>query len=126
MLLRFGAVASMVHGIVKFNPSIMVDETPTRHRCYQIMEVPDITKGTKRKQYIHPKEKETSNNDYPNHLIRIGTDFQAIIRQKLVALLKRYTQFFAWKPTDMVGVDSYIIEHGFNIKQGASSIKQKK
>ncbi|KAL4582218.1 hypothetical protein LXL04_006761 [Taraxacum kok-saghyz] len=55
-----------------------------------------------------------------HYTVRIGTTLSVETKAKLIVLLKQYYTIFAWKPTDMVGVNRSIIEHSLNILPGSS------
>ncbi|GJV72025.1 reverse transcriptase domain-containing protein [Tanacetum coccineum] len=45
---------------------------------------------------------------------------------KLCGLLQRNLDIFAWKPADMTGVPRHMAEHRLNVREGCSSVRQKK
>ncbi|GKD83600.1 hypothetical protein Tco_1350439, partial [Tanacetum coccineum] len=47
-------------------------------------------------------------------------------RIELCSLLKENLDIFAWKPSDMTGVQGSIAEHRLNIREGYTPVRQKK
>nr|KAJ0206826.1 hypothetical protein LSAT_V11C500271200 [Lactuca sativa] len=64
--------------------------------------------------------------EYPEQVVRTGAHLSGETRAQLVALLKKYSTVFTWKPTDLKGVDQQDIEHNLNITLESNLVKQKK
>ncbi|GJT37268.1 reverse transcriptase domain-containing protein [Tanacetum coccineum] len=56
----------------------------------------------------------------------IGSTLTEEGRNKLCNLLQRNLDIFAWKPADMTGIPRHIVEHRLNMREGCSSVRQKK
>ncbi|GJS16139.1 reverse transcriptase domain-containing protein [Tanacetum coccineum] len=56
----------------------------------------------------------------------IGSTLTEEGRNKLCGLLQRNLDIFAWKPADMTGVPRHIAEHRLNVREGCSSVRQKR
>nr|GEY05712.1 reverse transcriptase domain-containing protein [Tanacetum cinerariifolium] len=59
-------------------------------------------------------------------LCRPGVTCSTLRRNKLCNLLQRNLDFFAWNPADMTGIPRHIAEHRLNMREGCSSVRQKK
>lgn len=57
--------------------------------------------------------------------IQIGADLQADIKKKLIELLHKYVDVFAWSYQDMIGLDTEIVMHCLPLKQDCPPVKQK-
>ncbi|GKB01004.1 reverse transcriptase domain-containing protein [Tanacetum coccineum] len=66
------------------------------------------------------------NLEYPEQTIMIGSTLTEEARNKLCNLLHRNLDIFAWKPADMTGVPRHFAEHRLNVREGCSSVRQKK
>ncbi|KAI3739892.1 hypothetical protein L2E82_30304 [Cichorium intybus] len=129
-LLKFGAVPSTVHGLLKFRTpngvACVLATSPQTLSCCQVMQPKDIIRPAKKARTEGSNDQEIINQDYPEQLIRIGTSLSTITRKKVIFLLKQYKHVFAWEPADIMGVDREVIEHSLNVKPESKAIKQKK
>lgn len=129
-LLKFGAVPSTMHGIVKFStpagPRTVLATPPRELRCYEIMQPMKIVWENKKLCTEPANDKEIINKEYPDQLVSVGNNLTPSTRQALINLLKKYIHVFAWTPTDMVGVERKVIEQKLMIKPGMKETKQKK
>jgi hypothetical protein len=50
--------------------------------------------------------------------IFISKKLDPSLREPMIALLKEYSDCFAWDYTEMLGLDSSIVEHRFPLKKG--------
>ncbi|GJU74732.1 hypothetical protein Tco_1266137 [Tanacetum coccineum] len=66
------------------------------------------------------------NPEYPEQTVMIGSTLTEEGRNKLCNLLQRNLDIFSWKPVDMTGVLRHIAEHRLNVREGCSSVRQKK
>ena len=57
--------------------------------------------------------------------MKIGTTLSPVIREKLIDLLREYSDVFAWSYQDMSGLDTDIVVHRFPLKEEYASVKQK-
>lgn len=62
----------------------------------------------------------------PERRVRIGSELSPDIRAELIDFLKETVSTFAWKTTDMIGIDPSIICHELNIDLTYKPIKQKR
>ncbi|KAI3708073.1 hypothetical protein L2E82_37107 [Cichorium intybus] len=129
-LLKFGAVASKVHDTLKFQtlegPATVIASVSKPLEYCQVLQPSELTRDPKRQRLEAGDANVVINPDYLEQPIKIGTTLPGEIRNKLITLLQRYKQVFAWKPTDMVEVEREVIEHGLNIQPGNTLVKQKK
>ena len=129
-LLQFQAVASTVHGILKFStptgPGTVIGTSRRQQRCLQIMAPADLIHQEKKARSNNATEKQVINSKHPDQPVRISTSLPKEAKERLVALLKQYNHVFVWEPSDMVGVDRAIIEHNLNIKPECPPVKQKR
>ena len=56
----------------------------------------------------------------------IGGSMPEELLSKLIAVLRRNKDLFAWKATDIPGIDPGVISHKLSICQGAKSVAQKR
>ncbi|GKA18098.1 hypothetical protein Tco_0697935 [Tanacetum coccineum] len=66
------------------------------------------------------------NLEYLEQTVMIGSTLTEEGRNKLCEQLQRNLDIFAWKPADMTGVPRYITEHRLKVREGCSSVRQKK
>nr|GEW87618.1 reverse transcriptase domain-containing protein [Tanacetum cinerariifolium] len=57
-------------------------------------------------------------------LVRIGDEEHSALAQ--MNFMLRNLDIFAWKPANMTGVPRHIAEHRLNVREGCSSVRQKK
>jgi hypothetical protein len=57
--------------------------------------------------------------------VKIGSSLKGKEREKLVELLKEYTDVFAWSYLDMPGLDTKIVEHKLPLRPECPPVKQK-
>ena len=67
---------------------------------------------------IHP--------EYPEQPVTIGSTLTEEGRKKFYDLLRNNLDVFTWYPADMTGVPRHIAEHCLNVREGYTSIRQKK
>nr|GEX30869.1 hypothetical protein [Tanacetum cinerariifolium] len=58
-----------------------------------------------------PLEKVVIHDDYPDQTIIIGGNLSAEYRFRLIEILRKHTDAFAWTPTDMTVIPCVIAEH---------------
>ncbi|GKD82666.1 reverse transcriptase domain-containing protein [Tanacetum coccineum] len=78
------------------------------------------------KQTVEERIKVAINPEYPEQRIMIGSTLIEEGRNKLCNLLHRNLDIFAWKSADMTGIPRHIVEHGLNVREGCSPVRQKK
>ncbi|GKE06446.1 hypothetical protein Tco_1398464 [Tanacetum coccineum] len=78
------------------------------------------------KPITEERVKVAINPEYPEQTVMIGSTLTEEGRNKLCGLLQRNLDIFAWKPADMTGVPRHIAEHRLNVREGWSSVRQKK
>ena len=90
-LLKFGAVSSKIHGIVKFNtshgPGTILATPPRELKCYEIMQPRDISAGAKRPRPDSSNGGKVINREYPNQQVNAGKTLPVKTRKALVQLL---------------------------------------
>nr|GEW81172.1 reverse transcriptase domain-containing protein [Tanacetum cinerariifolium] len=96
------AVPSTVHGMLKF--PVVSKEERTRPDSFKVA--------------LHP--------DFPDQEVAIGGTLSDKGRIELCSILKKNLDIFAWQPSDMTGVSRSVAEHRLNIREGYSSVRQKK
>nr|GEW69504.1 reverse transcriptase domain-containing protein [Tanacetum cinerariifolium] len=77
-------------------------------------------------QVIEEKIQVSTHPEYPEQAITIGSALTEECRKELCGLLRCNLDIFAWKPTDMTGVQRHIAEYRLNIHEGCLLIRQKK
>ncbi|XP_057730262.1 uncharacterized protein LOC130945571 [Arachis stenosperma] len=151
---KFGAIVSTVHLCVKFPlqddqvATIHGDHKEARH-CYNIsmkfqnrstQQVNNV--GLNQREHTlaeldpradfldRPKpsddlQKVYFNND-PNKFTYVGTSIDASELQTITTFLQENADLFAWKPSDMPGIDPQIISHRLSINSAIRPVQQKK
>ena len=71
-------------------------------------------------------ELESIEIDGPQKIVKIGASLPQEEKDHLVALLRRYKELFAWKPSDMPGISTDIISHELRVDPLARPIVQKR
>nr|GEW99420.1 reverse transcriptase domain-containing protein [Tanacetum cinerariifolium] len=64
--------------------------------------------------------------DFPDQEVVIGGSLFNRGRTELCSVLKKNLDIFAWHPSDMTGVPRSVAKHRLNIREGYSSVRQKK
>ncbi|XP_074326871.1 uncharacterized protein LOC141664816 [Apium graveolens] len=59
-------------------------------------------------------------------MVRIGKNMGADLKTKVIAVIRKYHDVFAWGPEDMLGLDPKTEKHCLNVQPEAKSVKQKK
>lgn len=62
----------------------------------------------------------------PSKIMAIGSNLGEPLRGKVVKLLRKYADVFAWKPEDMPGLDESVAVHKLHIDPNKGSVKQKR
>ena len=57
--------------------------------------------------------------------VKIGSNLENNVKNKLIQMLHDYVEIFAWSYEDMPGLDIDIVVHRLPMKEGCSPIKQK-
>ncbi|PWA51925.1 reverse transcriptase domain-containing protein [Artemisia annua] len=78
------------------------------------------------KNEVSPTEEVMIHSAYPNKPVTIGTGFSRECRMRLVDLLRRNKDVFAWQPADMTGVPRFLAQHNLNVKMEDTPIAQKR
>ncbi|GKB00703.1 reverse transcriptase domain-containing protein [Tanacetum coccineum] len=74
----------------------------------------------------HENFKVALHPNFPDQEVAIGGTLSAKGRTELCSLLKENLDIFAWQSSDMTGVLRFVAEHLLNIREGYSSVRQKK
>jgi hypothetical protein len=64
--------------------------------------------------------------DMPHQITNIGTTLKPEEKEKIVAMLKKNIDLFAWKPSDMPGIDESVITHKLSIAPNVKPFSQRK
>nr|GEZ53122.1 reverse transcriptase domain-containing protein [Tanacetum cinerariifolium]GEZ53125.1 reverse transcriptase domain-containing protein [Tanacetum cinerariifolium] len=82
---------------------------------------------------VTPKERTRPANftvalhpDFPDQEVVIGGSLSDKGRTELCSILKKNLDIFAWQPSDMTGVSRSVAEHRLNIREGYTTVRQKK
>nr|GEX57603.1 reverse transcriptase domain-containing protein [Tanacetum cinerariifolium] len=78
------------------------------------------------KPIIEERVKVAINPEYPKQTVMVGSTHTEGGRNKLCGLLQHNLDIFAWRHADMIGVPRHIAEHRLNVREGCSSVRQKK
>ena len=65
-------------------------------------------------------------DDDPEHLAYIGSKLAEDLRSPLTRFLRQNKDIFAWKQTDMGGIDPTVITHRLNVGPSFKPVKQKR
>ena len=65
-------------------------------------------------------------DDDPEHLAYIGSKLAKDLKNLLIHFLRQNKDVFAWKQTDMRGIDPTVITHRLNVSPSFKPIKQKR
>ncbi|XP_058757655.1 uncharacterized protein LOC131630928 [Vicia villosa] len=57
--------------------------------------------------------------------VKIGASLNENVKEKLIGMLKEYSDIFAWSYEDMPGLDTDIVVHRLPLKENSSPVKQK-
>ncbi|GJY41832.1 hypothetical protein Tco_0429102 [Tanacetum coccineum] len=122
------AVPSMAHGMLKFPVDggvVTIRSTIlTPNECATITAT---SKDSMKKIEGGQKNlKVAIHHDFPDQEFALRGTLSIEGRTALCALLKRNLDIFTWQPSDMTGVPRQIAEHRLNIRDGYSSVRQKK
>ncbi|XP_016164666.1 uncharacterized protein LOC107607205 [Arachis ipaensis] len=151
---KFGAIVSTVHLCVKFPlqddhvVTIHGDHKEARH-CYNIgmkfqnnskqqVNSVDLTHNSSAIADLDPRadfrerptpsddlQKVYFNND-PNKFTFVGRSISKEELNAITTFLQDQADLFAWKPSDMPGIDPQIISHKLAINSSAKPVQQKK
>ncbi|XP_071700363.1 uncharacterized protein [Rutidosis leptorrhynchoides] len=120
---KFGAIASTVHGMLKFPTPAEIATIRTQEmetiECMQIFNgASDIV--------VHDDGYVSPNPKHPDQRIQIGTTLSTNARDTLCKLLAASIDVFAWEPSDMTGVPRDIAQHRLNVNPNITPVVQKK
>ena len=57
--------------------------------------------------------------------IKIGVALEESVKEKLVSMLREFSDVFAWSYKDMPGLDTEIVMHKLPLKEDCPPVKQK-
>ena len=57
--------------------------------------------------------------------MKIGTTLSPTIKERLIDLLREYSDVFAWSYQDMPGLDTDIVVHHLPLREECAPVKQK-
>ncbi|XP_071737694.1 uncharacterized protein [Rutidosis leptorrhynchoides] len=122
-MMTFGAITSMVHGMMKFpTPAGIVTlytERRTPIQCVQInkMVVDPI---------VHADGSVSQIPEFLDQIITIGNTIAKEIREKLYKILATNLDVFTWQDSDMTGVPRHIAEYKLGVNPNIPPVCQKK
>ena len=126
-LLQFQAVASTVHGIMKFlteDGVVTMQSEPLKQP--QVSPLAEIFETTRTVHTISEEKTLCINNQHTDQTIKVGAHLPGHLKEGLAKVLKRYVDVFAWEPKDMTGVPRGIGEHRLNVNPSFTPVQQKK
>nr|GEV99438.1 reverse transcriptase domain-containing protein [Tanacetum cinerariifolium] len=121
------AVPSTVHGMLKFPveggiviicSTILIPTKCASMITSSVVPSEERTRPANYKVALHP--------NFPDQEVVIRGTLSDKGRTELCSILKKNLDIFAWQPSDMTGVSWSIAEHRLNIREGYSSVRQKK
>ncbi|XP_071740079.1 uncharacterized protein [Rutidosis leptorrhynchoides] len=123
-LSKFGIIPSTIHGMIKFatfkgvatmNSAIIQPICANVNMQGAVIETANMQENL-----------AIINRTYPEQTIKIGSNLDANVKQKLVQLLISNMDVFAWCEQDMTGVPRRIAEHRLNANPALKPIIQKR
>ncbi|GJR18726.1 reverse transcriptase domain-containing protein [Tanacetum coccineum] len=75
---------------------------------------------------VEERVKVAINPEFSEQTVMIGSTLTEEGRNNLCGLLQRNLEIFAWKLADMTDVPRHIAKHCLNVREGCSSVRQKK
>lgn len=119
-LMKLGAVASTIHGMMKFPTpqGITTIVLENRIECQQVREI-EAEKANDKKD----EEQVHINTLHPDKMITLG---KKMTKRKLVTMLKKSCDVFEWKPKDMTWIPREIAEHKLCVYKNVKPVVQKK
>ncbi|GKD21057.1 hypothetical protein Tco_1222760 [Tanacetum coccineum] len=125
---KLQAVPSTAHGMLKIlvegGVITLKSSKLVPLECAVVSKPKEAPSATK--PMIEERIKVAINLEYPEHTVMIGSTLTEEGRNKLCRLLQRNLDIFAWKPTDMTSVPRHIAKYRLNVREGCSSVRQKK
>ncbi|PNX88251.1 gag-pol polyprotein [Trifolium pratense] len=70
--------------------------------------------------------KQVQIGEHPHQTTSLGTTLSYQEREKIIKILKDNADLFAWKPSDMPGIDEGVITHKLSISPSTKPISQRK
>ena len=134
------AIPSTIHAMMKFPTpkgiATLVTRSVAMMECRVREEKQLSLKGEKVKTVEETRregrnkvgltEEVLINPAYPDQLVTIGGNFSDEYRRRLIDLLRRNKDVFAWQPKDMTGVPRFIEQHSLNVKSEDTPVAQKR
>lgn len=62
----------------------------------------------------------------PKKVVAIGRGLDPYLRNGVIALLREYSDVFAWRPEDMLGLRENVVVHRLHLDPMKPSVKQKR
>ncbi|GJZ23750.1 hypothetical protein Tco_0561209 [Tanacetum coccineum] len=126
-LMQFGAVASTLHALMKFQTekgiAIVRGEKSQLNICNHISRKRDRPEET---DSIEDTEHVVINSAYPDQSVAIAASLPKMLKKQLHELLCSSKDVFAWTPADMTGIPRELAEHKLNIHPRTFPVWQKK
>jgi hypothetical protein len=70
--------------------------------------------------------KQVQIGDQPHQTTNLGTNLKPSEEERVVELLKRNADLFAWHPKDMSGIDESVITHKLSLFSNVKPVSQRK
>ncbi|GJS81586.1 reverse transcriptase domain-containing protein [Tanacetum coccineum] len=126
-LIQFGAVASTLHALMKFQTekgiAVVRGERFQLNICNHISRKRDRPKEANSTEDI---EHIIINNAYMDQTLAIAANLPKMLKKQLHELLCSNKDVFAWTPVDMTGIPQELAEHKLNIHPRTFHVWQKK
>lgn len=118
-LMKLGAVASTIHGMMKFPTpqGIATVVSQRRLECQQVRMIGESEENEEQVQ-INPL--------YSDQMITIGKRMTEITKRKLITMLTESCDVFAWHPENMIGIPREIAAHRLGVYKHVEPVVQKK
>lgn len=126
------------HGSFSFRPHIhqvdLAGPLPEKKSRYDTIgrdeeQRPEVDPDVKDHQHVLPTEplrEVCVDPGYPEHTVRMGSRLGKDFAASLTEFLTRNRDVFAWKPSDLTGINPVVATHKLNVIPGAKPVKQKR
>ncbi|XP_071699856.1 uncharacterized protein [Rutidosis leptorrhynchoides] len=122
-MMKFGAVTSTVHGMMKFpTPAGIATLYAERRRAIECVQINRTTINP----IVHEDGSVSPNPEFPDQKIIIGNTIVKETKEKLYKILATNLDVFAWQDSDMTGVPCHIAEHKLGVNPNIPPVCQKK
>ncbi|GJY52368.1 hypothetical protein Tco_0443215 [Tanacetum coccineum] len=126
-MMKFGAVASTLHALVKFQTergiAVVKSEKFQPNSCNHISRKRDCPKETK---YANNFKHIVINDAHFDQTLAIAVNFPKALKEQLCKFLRSNKDVFAWTPAHITGIPQELAEHRLNIHPWTYPVWQKK